>query len=101
MSDTFALIETWSNVRKQRKQAEKWAALPVTSAFAGLDMGSGQRAPDTLNRALGTVVLRKSEEMVKEAILEMREQERRAFLAAMPEIQKLADALERFKKGIL
>lgn len=93
----YSLIEKWYSLRDHRRQAEQWAAKPVTSAYAGMDMGT--RAPDSFNRALSDVVEKDSKRLVKETVLAMRESERQAFLAAMPEIQKLSDALARFKRG--
>lgn len=98
MANEFKRLEVWYSKRAYRLQAEKWAEKKVTSAFAGMDMG--ERAPDSFNRALSEVVIRESEHLVKETIVEMREQERKAFLAAMPEIEILSDALAKFKKGI-
>jgi hypothetical protein len=93
----FKMIELWYSKREARRHSEKWAAKEVTSAYAQMDMDS--RAPDSFNRALSAVVTRESTRLVKETIHEMREQERKAFLDAMPEIEKLSEALARFKKG--
>jgi hypothetical protein len=95
----FKKLEFWYSKRQSRREAEKWAAKEVTSAYALMDMET--RAPDSFNRALSAVVERESSRLVKETIHEMREMERKAFLDAMPEIQILSDALARFKKGEL